>query len=133
MLAAKTSSASMDIIEESTPTYASTDGHNKETTTISAEIHSALKGLITKTSPNRLIDFINEGRSKETSCTDVGIQQTSTLLGEINQPWEKVPRTNVILRTIGYLDFLDEFIDLDFSDYWFPLTERRHPDCLRPI
>ncbi|KAF2814373.1 kinase-like protein [Mytilinidion resinicola] len=38
----------------------------------------------------------------------------------------------IVLRTINCLDVLDNFVDLGFSDYLFPVTEKSLPHCLRP-
>ncbi|KAF2801441.1 kinase-like protein [Mytilinidion resinicola] len=54
------------------------------------------------------------------------------MLKRSNPQWSKVPRTYIVLRTIGELKSLDNLIDEGFSDYWFPVTERRLPGCLRP-
>ena len=40
--------------------------------------------------------------------------------------------TLLVLRTIDCLDLLNTFIDLGFSDHWFPVTERSLPHCLHP-
>ncbi|CAG5179471.1 uncharacterized protein ALTATR162_LOCUS9296 [Alternaria atra] len=80
----------------------------------------------------RLSDFFADGNQRRTAYTDSEIQQVSLLLGQLNLQWSKVPRTYMVLRTIGCLDLLDTFIDLGFSDHWFPVTERSLPLCLRP-
>ena len=85
-----------------------------------------------KTVLSRLSDFFVEGKKGGTQYTDIEIGQISMLLNHLNQPWSKVPRTYIILRTISCLNLLDTFIDLGFSDYWLPVTERSLPYCLRP-
>lgn len=59
------------------------------------------------------------------------IYEISLLLQDVNPRWSKVPRTYIVLRTIDCLSLLDDFIDVGFSDHWFPVTERSLPHCLR--
>src|SRR2546421_11000897 len=51
------------------------------------------------------------------------IRQVADLLSHLNEAWAKVPRTYIVLRLIGQLQLLDKFIDLGFSDHWFPVAE----------
>jgi hypothetical protein len=44
----------------------------------------------------------------------------------------KVPRTYIVLRTIGPLKLVNELIDAGFSDYWFSVTDRSLPGCSLP-
>ncbi|PMD14645.1 kinase-like protein [Hyaloscypha hepaticicola] len=81
---------------------------------------------------SRLGDFFIEGTKRQTAYNDSEIQQVSLLLRQANPRWSKLPRTYITLRTIGCLDVLDAFIDLGFSDHWFPLTERGLPPILAP-
>ncbi len=81
---------------------------------------------------SRLGDFFADCNQRRTVYTDSEIQQVSLLLGQLNLQWSKVPRLYMVLRTIGCLDVLDTFIDLGFSDYWFPVTERSLPQSLSP-
>ena len=84
------------------------------------------------TAPSRLRDFFEERQGSSARYSDLEIGQISSLLSHSHPRWSKVPRTYIILRTVGCLNLLDEFIDLGFSDYWFPITERNLPYCLRP-
>ncbi|KAI4209608.1 MAG: hypothetical protein LQ351_007457 [Letrouitia transgressa] len=81
---------------------------------------------------NRLSDFFAKGNEGRAQYTDSEIGQISLLLRNLKPQWSKVPRTYIVLRTIGCLNFLDEFVNLGFSDHWFPVTERSLPHCLRP-
>ena len=81
---------------------------------------------------SRLSDFFVEDKEGGAQYTDLEIGQISSLLNHLNPRWSKVPRTYIILRTISCLNLLDEFIDLGFSDHWFPVTERSLPYCLHP-
>jgi hypothetical protein len=81
---------------------------------------------------SRLSDYFVEGKDSRAQYTDSEICQISLLLKQSNLKWSKVPRTYIILRTIGCLNLLDDFIDLGFSDHWFPVTVRSLPHCLRP-
>jgi hypothetical protein len=64
--------------------------------------------------------------------SDSQISSISELLKHMNTRWAKVPRTYIVLRMIDCLNHLDDFIDLGFSDHWFPIKERSLPQCLRP-
>jgi tetratricopeptide (TPR) repeat protein len=81
---------------------------------------------------SRLSNFFLERQDNQQPYTDSEINEISTLLMHSNQRWGKVPRTYAVLRTIGYVNLLDELIDAGFSDYWFPVTERSLPGCLLP-
>jgi hypothetical protein len=85
-----------------------------------------------ETMASRLGDYFLEGKESRAQYADSEIYQISLLLKQSNPKWSKVPRTYIILRNIGCLSLLDTFIDLDFSDYWLPVTERSLPHCLRP-
>ena len=85
-----------------------------------------------KTLTTRLREYFPKGKESRAPYSDSEIYDISSLLKHSNPRWSKVPRTYIILRTIGRLDLLDVFVDLGFSDYWFPVTERRLPDSLSP-
>jgi tetratricopeptide (TPR) repeat protein len=85
-----------------------------------------------QTLTGRLSSFFPEGEDIRESYTDPEICEISLLLEHSNPQWSKMPRTYVVLRTIGFLEILDDLIDAGFSDYWFPVTEQNLPDCLRP-
>ena len=89
--------------------------------------------LLVEAVSSRLGDFFVEGTERQTAYNDSEIQQVSLLLSQVNPRWSKVPRTYIVLRTIGCLDLLNTFIDLGFSDHWFPVTERGRPSCLHPV
>jgi serine/threonine protein kinase/tetratricopeptide (TPR) repeat protein len=81
---------------------------------------------------DRLSDFFPVEAEPRAPYTDSEIYKISSLLKNQYPRWSTVPRTYIILRTIGYLNLLDKFIDVGFSDHWFPVTERRLPNCLHP-
>jgi hypothetical protein len=81
---------------------------------------------------SRLGDYFIEGKGSRAQYTDFEICQISLLLKQSSPEWSKVPRIYIILRTINCLSLLDTFIDLGFSDYWLPFTERSLPHCIRP-
>lgn len=81
---------------------------------------------------DRLSIHFSNTRDSRDPYTDADILEVSRLLKQLNSKWSKVPRTYIVLRSIGHLNFLDDLIDIDFSDYWFPVTSRRLPDCLPP-
>jgi tetratricopeptide (TPR) repeat protein len=99
---------------------------------ILAKAQSAQMTTLTDTVSRRLSDFFADSGPRQTAYTDSEIQQVSRLLSQINLKWSKVPRTYMVLRTIGCLDVLDTFIDLGVSDHWFPFTVQSLPPCLRP-
>ncbi len=57
------------------------------------------------------------------------IQEITLLLASLEESWSKVPRTYIVLRTIGRLDLLNPLIRLGFTDHWFPVTEGGLPDA----
>jgi len=87
---------------------------------------------IAETVASRLGDYFIEDKGSRAQYTDFEICQISLLLKQSKPEWSKVPRIYIILRTIGCLSHLDTFIDLGFSDYWLPFTERSLPHCVRP-
>jgi hypothetical protein len=63
---------------------------------------------------------------------DIQIQRIASLLRQVQPGWSKVPRTYIVLRTIGQLDMLNELIAQGFSDHWFPVQPRSLPSDLSP-
>jgi hypothetical protein len=98
----------------------------------SVAANSSTEDFVTETVLRRLSDFFANDKKGETTYTDSEIQQISLMLTQLCPQWSKVPRTYITLRVIGCLDLLDNFIDVGFSDHWFPVTERSLPPCLRP-
>ncbi|KAI9862448.1 MAG: hypothetical protein M1813_004298 [Trichoglossum hirsutum] len=82
-------------------------------------------------SPNdRLAAFFPAGIRP--SYTDSEILDIASLLKLSDNAWSKVPRTYIVLRSIGRLDLLGEFIGLGFSDHWFPVTPKCLPQSISP-
>jgi hypothetical protein len=81
---------------------------------------------------SRLNSYFTGRDVAQSSYSDNEIQEISGLLKHHTPRWCKTPRTYVILRTIDSLDLLDECIDIGFSDYWLPVTEKSLPEFLRP-
>jgi TolA-binding protein len=81
---------------------------------------------------SRLSDFFIQSNEDRPQYSDFEISQISSLLTQLDPRWSKIPRTYIILRTIGCLSFIESFLDLGFSDYWFPVTERSVPHSLHP-
>ncbi|KAL5376730.1 hypothetical protein DPSP01_010275 [Paraphaeosphaeria sporulosa] len=81
---------------------------------------------------SRISNFFPQGQGSRGPYTDSEIIEISELVKHLNQHWSNCPRTYIILRIIGHLDMLDRLIDIGFSDYWFPVTERNLPSCLLP-
>src|SRR5436190_7493490 len=67
---------------------------------------------------------------KQTPYSDEDIEQISLLLSRVDESWSRVPRTYIVLRLIGHLDHLNEFISLGFTDHFFPVTARSLPRSL---
>ncbi|CAI6337009.1 unnamed protein product [Periconia digitata] len=85
-----------------------------------------------QTPTGRLEDFFSKKRDKRDPYTDSEINNISSLLTLSSPQWGKVPRTYIVLRTIGHLNLLQDVINLGFSDFWFPVTEQSLPGCLSP-
>jgi hypothetical protein len=77
-----------------------------------------------------LSNFFPMGTKPQVQYTDSEIYKILLLLKLQYPRWSRVPRTYIILRTIGHLDLFDKFLDIGFSDHWFPVTERQLPNCL---
>ncbi|KAI9747817.1 MAG: hypothetical protein M1835_001965 [Candelina submexicana] len=59
------------------------------------------------------------------------IQEISSLLRLLGgESWSRVPRTYIVLRTIGQQHLLDSFVDEGLSDLWFPHSMRSLPNVL---
>jgi TolA-binding protein len=113
-------------------TLASKELLQKVTTTKApAALTNTLADTLADTVLRRLSDFFADGDQRQTAYTDSEIQQVALLLSHVNLQWSKVPRTYMVLRSIDCLELLDTFIDLGFSDHWFPVTERSLPLCLQ--
>jgi tetratricopeptide (TPR) repeat protein len=80
----------------------------------------------------RLNCFFSDKQDSWEPFTDSEIIEISLLLTQSNLKWSKVPRTYVVLRTIGHLNLLNDLINVGFSDYWFPVTEQNLPVLLQP-
>ena len=78
--------------------------------------------------------FLNghESIQKLPAFNDSDIQKISTMLSHLDTSWARIPRTYIVLRIISRLDLLDTFINLGFTDYSFPVTERRLPPSISP-
>jgi hypothetical protein len=81
---------------------------------------------------NPLSKFFPQEGINRNPYTDSEILQISELLRNINPQWSKVPRTYMVLRLIGRMELLDDFIDIGFTDYWFPASERTIPPIISP-
>jgi hypothetical protein len=97
-----------------------------------AREHIVSTNTLTETVSSLLSDIFTRGKERQMVCTDSEIQQVSLLLDQFNPQWSRVPRTYIFLRTIGSLDLLNTFIDLAFSEHWFPVTVTNLPHCLHP-
>ncbi|KAI9860489.1 MAG: hypothetical protein M1813_006148 [Trichoglossum hirsutum] len=68
-----------------------------------------------------------------TEYTDLDIERISELLTHMDrEAWNHVPRLYIILRRIGRLSLLDDFIKLHITDFWFPFSQSSLPSLLGP-
>jgi hypothetical protein len=81
---------------------------------------------------SRLNSYFTGRDIPQSPYSDDEIHEISALLKYHTPRWCKTPRTYVILRTIRSFDLLDQCIDVGFSDYWLPVTDRNLPEFLRP-
>ena len=87
---------------------------------------------ITTALTDHLSNFFPAGSHSRGPYSDSDIFRISSLLKHLNPRWAKVPRIYIVLRTIDCLNHLDDFINVGFSDHWFPVAERSLPHSLRP-
>ena len=73
--------------------------------------------------PSKNVHALENGRT----YTDSDIQEIASLLRYLNRSWSRVPRAYIVLRVIGQLSLLDDFIKSRFTDHWFPVTARSLP------
>ncbi len=72
-----------------------------------------------RTADQRLGDFFDLDAPRA-SFSDSDFQQiSSTLKSCQRQKWSRVPRLYTVLRIIGELQVLDDFIDQGITDVWF--------------
>jgi hypothetical protein len=65
--------------------------------------------------------------------TDNDLHQISFLLRNSSRfSWSNVPRIYTVLRIIGKLELLDEFIEHGITDIWFPFNVNTLPITLSP-
>ncbi|KAI9761626.1 MAG: hypothetical protein M1840_001742 [Geoglossum simile] len=81
---------------------------------------------------DHLAAFFPSGIGTRSPYTDSEILKISSLLKLSNVSWSKVPRTYIVLRTIGHSALLDDLIALGLSDHWFPVTSKSLPQILSP-
>ena len=62
---------------------------------------------------------------------DSDLQKISSLLKESGRfSWSEVPRIYVVLRSIGQLQIIDQFLDQGITDIWFPFSSATLPNIL---
>jgi hypothetical protein len=81
---------------------------------------------------DKLGGHFSGAQDRQEPFTDAEILDISKLLKQQNAKWSKVPRTYIVLRIIGHLNYLEHLIGNEFSDYLLPVTERRLPVGLPP-
>lgn len=68
-----------------------------------------------------------------TQYSDADLLEISSFLREKGQiAWSKIPRIYTILRRIGELQYINDFVDLGVTDKWFPFSRSTLPDRIRP-
>lgn len=81
----------------------------------------------------RLSTFFAETRVPRSKYSDQELQDISTILRAMGrQSWSAVPRIYTVLRNIGELHLLDDFIDLGVTDIFFPFSATSLPEKLSP-
>lgn len=77
--------------------------------------------------------FSHAARRTQGHYTEVDIVRITQLLEAAGWPqWSKMPRVYTILRTIGQLHRMDDFVDQRINDYWLPFDSHSLPRCLSP-
>ncbi|OCK80759.1 hypothetical protein K432DRAFT_392785 [Lepidopterella palustris CBS 459.81] len=71
---------------------------------------------------DRLSSFFLANRNPKLPYSDAEIMDISVLLKHSASGWSNVPRTYIILRTIGSLNIMESLLAIGFSDHWFPVT-----------
>lgn len=71
---------------------------------------------------DRLSMFFSDRPNANNGYSDEEIAEISRLLNHSVSSWSGVPRTYIILRTIGNLHILDDLLAIGFTDHWFPVT-----------
>ncbi|KAK0822834.1 hypothetical protein LTR73_008994 [Friedmanniomyces endolithicus] len=97
---------------------------------ILAQAPPAAASPLGEAAERQLSKYFIDGTERQTGFNDLDIQQVSRCLSQVNTQWSKVPRTYILLRTLGCLEILNAFIELGFSDHWLPVTEDNIPHCL---
>jgi len=120
------------------------DANSAEKQTISPKSHNLDFGNLSINSEqmsksslsidNGLSNFFPEVASQEPrSFSDQDLQDIAVLLRNSGrESWSQVPRIYSVLRKIGELSLLDEFIALGITDFFFPFTILSLPDRLSP-
>lgn len=84
----------------------------------------------------KLADFftgVTDTCAPKRKYSDANLQQIANLLRlSHRQAWSAIPRIYTVLRNIGQLQLIDEFLGEDFTDIWFPFTSRNLPAKLSP-
>jgi serine/threonine protein kinase len=84
----------------------------------------------TTSSDRKLGDYFQQAENT-TRFTDVQCHDIARLLRESGKvAWSLAPRIYIILRSIGQLPVLDDFLDLGVNDLWLPLAESALPRTL---
>ena len=75
--------------------------------------------------------LVEHSTTSNTKFTDASLQKIANLLRlSDRERWSAVPRIYTVLRSIGQLQLIDEFIDEGFTDIWFPFTPHNLPPRL---
>lgn len=82
--------------------------------------------------PKILTLYFSDGIDRSRNYTEYEIFDISQLLRKINLDWSELPRTYIVLRHIGCVDYFDGFMRPELSDYDFPYDEHRLQGRLPP-
>ncbi|CAI6342501.1 unnamed protein product [Periconia digitata] len=58
------------------------------------------------------------------------IMEVTTLLKQLAPTQSHMPRTYIVLRSLGQLNLFDDLVSSGFSDYSFPVNEKDVPKCV---
>jgi len=94
----------------------------------SLELSRSSPGTSSNDRNSTLGDFFNPGPSL---YTDDDCSQLSRLLHDCGrQQWSTSPRIYIVLRKIGQLQLLDQFLDQGINDLWLPISKSQLPKAL---
>ncbi|KAH7393830.1 hypothetical protein DE146DRAFT_107911 [Phaeosphaeria sp. MPI-PUGE-AT-0046c] len=74
--------------------------------------------------------YFMDGMDRSKAYSDDQIARISQLLNDVNLEWSRRPRTYIVLRSIGCIEYFDDFFHSGLSDIEFPFDDKRLPQRL---